>query len=164
LHGAWSPSFGAAFIVSAGPAKNSRPFEALSNVQPLRPIRVLLAGREVRYLRAVAFLFERRGCETCLSLRPASLFDDAERFRPEVVVLVEGGSFADAVGQAVALIGRSDRLGVVLATSRPDLADTDELRFVPRWVSFAELNAAVEQAWLGLPSIATVQSMNVNLA
>jgi hypothetical protein len=106
----------------------------------------------VRYLRAVAFLFERRGFETSLSLRPASLFADAEEFQPEVVVLVEGGSFADAVGQAVALIARSERLNVVLATSRIDAADSEQLRFVPKWASFAELAAVVEQAWLELPS------------
>jgi hypothetical protein len=133
-------------------AATPRPFDAASNVRPLRPIRVLLAGREVRYLRAVAFLFERRGFETSLSLRPASLFADAEEFQPEVVVLVEGGSFADAVGQAVALIARSERLNVVLATSRSDAADSAQLRFVRKWASFAELATVVEQAWLELPS------------
>ena len=129
-----------------------RPPDALANVRPLRPIRVLLAGREVRYLRAVAFLFERRGFETSLSLRPASLFEDAEEFQPEVVVLVEGDSFADAVGQAVALTARSDRVNVVLATSRADTADSEQLRFVPKWASFPELAAAVERAWVELPS------------
>jgi hypothetical protein len=139
-------------MVNIDSEKRPLPFEGLPNVRPLRPIRVLLAGREVRYLRAVAFLFERRGCETCLSLRPASLFEDAEVFQPEVVVLVEGDSFADAVGQAMALIARSERLSVVLSTSRPDAPDTDQLRFVPKWGSFVELAVAVERAWVALPS------------
>jgi hypothetical protein len=121
-------------------------------VQPLRPIRVLLAGRAVRYLRAVAFLFERRGCEIYLSLRPAALFDDVETFQPEVVVLVEGDSFAEAVDLAMALITRSDRLHVVLSTSRSDAPDTLQLRFVPKWGSFAELAFAVERAWVELPA------------
>jgi hypothetical protein len=139
-------------MVNTDSEKLPLPFEGLANVRPLRPIRVLLAGREVRYLRAVAFLFERRGCQTCLSLRPASLLEDAQSFQPEVVVLVEGDSFADAVGQAMALLAGSERLSVVLSTSRPEAPDTEQLRFVPKWGSFAELAVAVEQAWVELPS------------
>lgn len=123
----------------------------LSNVRPLHPIRLLLAGREARYLRALAFLFDRRGYETRVTFRPASLLADAGAFRPEVVLLVEGTSFGDAVGQAMALITTDDRLSVVLATSRSDAPDSDQLRFVPKWESFTLLVAAVEQAWADLP-------------
>jgi hypothetical protein len=138
--------------VNADTAKSSLQFDELANVRPLRPIRVLLAGREVRYLRALAFLFERRGYETHLSLRPASFFDDAEAFNPEVVVLVEGDSFGDAVGQAAALIASSRRVSVVVSTSRPDAPGAERLRFVPKWGSFPELAAAVERAWVSLPA------------
>jgi hypothetical protein len=126
--------------------------DALSNVQPLHPIRVLLSGREARYLRAMAFLLARRGYETHLSLRPASLFDDVDAFGPEVVVLVEADSFGHAIGQAMSLLARGERLGVVLATSRPDAPETDQLRFVAKWGSFAVLAAAIERAWLDLPA------------
>jgi hypothetical protein len=139
-------------VVNSDPVPSEAGVEPLANIRPLRPIRILLAGREVRYLRAVAFLFGRRGCETQLSLRPASLYEDAANFRPEIVVLVEGDSFADAVGRAMGLITRSERVSVVLVTSRADAPDTDELRFVPKWSSFAELAAAVERAWVALPS------------
>jgi hypothetical protein len=122
-----------------------------SNVRSLRPIRLLLAGRDARYLRAMSFLFERRGYETRVTFRPASLLADAQAFRPEVVLLVEGNSFGDAVGQAMALITTDDRLSVVLATSRSDAPDSDQLRFVRKWESFALLAAAVEQAWADLP-------------
>jgi hypothetical protein len=125
--------------------------EPLATVRPLRPIRILLAGREVRYVRAMAFLFGRGGYDTQLSLRPAMLFDDVESFRPDVAVLVEDGSFADAVGRATALIARSERLHVVLSTSRAGAPDSAQLRFVPKWGTFAELAAAVEAAWLALP-------------
>jgi hypothetical protein len=125
--------------------------EPLAKVRPLRPIRVLLAGREVRYLRAMAFLFGRRGYDTQLSLRPAMLFDDVGSFRPDVAVLVEDDSFAAAVGRAMALIGRNERVHVVLSTSRAGAPDSTQVRFVPKWGTFAELAAAVEAAWLALP-------------
>jgi hypothetical protein len=152
LHRGRFQCLAAAFMTNAVPEKSSFPFETLSNVRPLRPIRVLLAGRAVRYLRAVAFLFERHGCEIYLSLRPAALLDDVDTFQPEVVVLVEGDSFAEAVAQATALLAQSDRLNVVLSTSRSDVPDTSELRFVPKGGSFAELALAVERAWIELPA------------
>jgi hypothetical protein len=126
--------------------------ESLANVRPLRPIRVLLAGREARYLRAVTFLLGLRGYETRLSFKPASLLADVEAFRPDVVVLVEADSFGDVVGRAMALLGHHERLSVVVATSREDAPDSNRLRFVPKWGPFASLVDAVEGAWAELPS------------
>lgn len=125
--------------------------ELLANVRPLRPIRLLLAGREARYLRAMAFLFDRRGYATRLTLKPEGLFAEADAFRPEVAILVEGDSFGDAVGQAMGLISRSDRLAVIVATSRADAPNADRLRFVDKEASFEPLAEAVERAWTDLP-------------
>jgi hypothetical protein len=99
----------------------------------------------------MAFLLGRRGYDTQLSLRPAMLFDDVESFRPDVAVIVEDDSFTDAVGRATALIARSERMHVVLATSRAGAPDSAQLRFVAKWGTFAELAAAVEEAWVELP-------------
>jgi hypothetical protein len=98
----------------------------------------------------MAFLLGRGGYDTHLSLRPAMLFDDVESFRPDVAVLVEDGSFAAAVARASALIARSERLHVVLSTSREGAPDSAQLRFVAKWGGFAELAAAVDAAWLAL--------------
>ncbi len=138
--------------MNAEPATSMLHVEELANVRPLRPIRVLLAGREARYLRAVAFLFERRGYRTRLTFRSAALLGDVGSFRPDVVVLVQDGSFVDAVDQATALLARDDRLSVVLSTSRSDAPHSPRLRFVPKWGAFPELAEAVERAWVELPA------------
>ncbi len=132
--------------------------ERLRNVRPLRPIRLLLAGREVRYLRAMSFLFERRGYATEISFLHDSLTADVGTFRPDVVLLAEDGSFGDAVARAMEVISVNERLTVVVATSRAPAPDSSRLRFVPRWGPFAELEAVIERAWADLPSLASVQS------
>jgi FixJ family two-component response regulator len=139
-------------VVNSDPATSLLHVEELANVRPLRPIRVLLAGREARYLRAVAFLFERRGYRTRLTFRPAALLEDVASFRPDVVVLVQDGSFVDLVDQATALLEQDDRLSVVLSTSRADAPHSDRLRFVAKWGAFPELAEAVERAWIDLPA------------
>src|SRR5882757_3717380 len=104
------------------PDQLDQPFQlhALANVRPLRPIRVLFAGRDPRYLRVMSFLLARRGYETRRSSRDAVLFADVASFQPDIVILAEGEAFGDTVGQAVALLGRTDNVSVIVSTSRED--------------------------------------------
>jgi hypothetical protein len=124
---------------------------ALANVRPLRPIRLLLAGRDRRYLRVMAFLLARRGYDTRRSSNDAGLVADVASFAPNVVILVEGESFGDTVGQAVALLGTTDGLSVVVSTSRPDAPPMNRLRYVQKWGSFDSLVEEVERAWADIP-------------
>ena len=124
---------------------------ALANVRPLRPIRVLFAGRDPRYLRVMSFLLARRGYETRRSSRDAVLFADVASFQPDIVILAEGEAFGDTVGQAVALLGRTDNVSVIVSTSREDAPSANRLRFVQRWGSFDSLVDAVERAWADIP-------------
>ena len=135
------------------PDQIDQPFQlhALNNVRPLRPIRVLFAGRDPRYLRVMSFLLARRGYETRRSTKDAVLFADVASFNPDVVVLAEGQSFGDAVGQAVALLGRAENVSVIVSTSRDDAPSASRLRFVKRWASFDSLVDAVERAWADIP-------------
>jgi hypothetical protein len=135
------------------PDKSEQPFRlpALANVRPLRPIRVLLAGRDRRYLRVMAFLLARRGFDTRRSSNEAALVADVGSFTPDVVILVEGESFGDTVGQAVALLGRTDGVSVVVSTSRPDAPPMNRLRYVQKWGSFDSLVEEVERAWADMP-------------
>src|SRR5258708_25024482 len=124
-----------------------QPFQlhALSNVRPLRPIRVLFAGRDPRYLRVMSFLLARRGYETRRSTKDAVLFADVASFQPDIVVLAEGQSFGDAVGQAVALLGRAENVSVIGSTSRADAPSASRLRLVQPWGSLDTLVAAVDR-------------------
>jgi hypothetical protein len=144
---------GSAVLEAINLDQPNHPFQlqALSNVRPLRPIRVLFAGRDPRYLRVMAFLLARRGYETRRSTKDAVLFADVESFQPDIVILAEGTAFGDTVGQAVALLGRSDNVSVIVSTSREDAPSGNRLRFVQRWGSFDSLVDAVERAWADIP-------------
>jgi DNA-binding NtrC family response regulator len=124
---------------------------ALANVRPLRPVRLLVAGRDQRYVRAMAFLLGRRGYDARAGLTANSLFRDVEEHKPEVVVLVEADSFGDTLGLAVQVLGLSDGVSVVVATNRADAPPANRLRFVEKWASFDVLVEAVERAWAELP-------------
>jgi hypothetical protein len=124
---------------------------ALANVRPLRPIRVLFAGRDPRYIRVMSFLLSRRGYETRRSTKDGVLFADVDSFRPDIVILAEGETFGDTVGQAVAVLGRTENVSVIVSTSREDAPSASRLRFVQRWGSFDALVDAVERAWADIP-------------
>jgi len=136
-------------------APDDHPFRlhALENVRPLRPVRVLLAGRDLRYVRAMAFLLARRGYDARHGVTAPSLFSEVEKYEPDVVVLVEGDSFGEAVGLALELLGLSDSLAVIVATVRHDAPSTTRLRFIEKWSSFDTLAEAVERAWAELPPV-----------
>ena len=128
-----------------------RPLRSLANVQPLRPIRVLLVGRDSRYLRAIDFLLSARGYETRRLLRTHSLVREATRFDADVVVVEAGRGFAAAARQAADLTGTITDMGVVVALEREPPADSERLRFVEKWAPFDTLADGIERVWSELP-------------
>jgi FixJ family two-component response regulator len=102
----------------------------------------------------MTFLLGQRGYDARSGLSLNALFADVEKSRPDVLVLAESHSFADTVGLAVQVLGLSDTVSVVVATSRHDAPATNRLRFVDRWASFDVLAEAVERAWAELPPVA----------
>jgi hypothetical protein len=125
----------------------------LGNVRPLKPIRVLLAGRDTRYLRVMRFLLARRGFETRQTPKGSVLMNEAASFEPDVVLLAEAGSFGETAAQAAGLLATYDRVNVIISTSRQGSTDTRRLRFVPKWGSFDLLTEAVERSWADLPPV-----------
>ena len=78
----------------------------LTNVHRLQPLRVLLAGRDRRFLRVTAFLLSRRGYEvTEVPLNESVLA--ADRFHADVVLLDAGMSRAEAARLASQRISSS---------------------------------------------------------
>jgi hypothetical protein len=138
----------------AGEVKDpDHPFRlhALANVRPLRPVRVLLAGRDPRYVRAMTFLLGRRGYDVRSGLTARAIFTDVEDYKPDVVVLVEADSFGETVALADQILVLSDTVSVIVATTRHDAPPGNRLRFIERWAPFDVLAEAVERAWAELP-------------
>lgn len=129
-----------------------RPLRSLENVRTLHAIRVLLVGRDTRYLRAVDFLLGTRGYETRRIVRTASLVSEATRFDADVVVVDAGRGFAEAARQAAQLAGLTPDIGVVVAVERNLPANSERLAFVDKWAPFERLVESIEHVWAELPA------------
>jgi hypothetical protein len=128
------------------------PLRSLRNVQPLWPIRVLLVGRDTRYLRAVDFLLCTRGYETRRIVRGRNLAREASRFDADVVVVEAGRDFSQAARQAGELTAKMPEIGVVVALERRPPEGAERVRFVSKWESFDALTDAIERVWAELPA------------
>jgi len=126
----------------------------LKNVQRLRPIRVLLVGRDARYLRAIEFLLGGRGYETQRVTNPARVLDKALAFSADIVILDGGASLGDAARHAAALVATTRHVGVVVVAAREAPAGGARLRFVEKWTPFERLVEAVEGSWAELEAAA----------
>jgi hypothetical protein len=129
-----------------------RPLRSLENVRLLQPIRVLLVGRDTRYLRAVDFLLGTRGYATRRVVWTGSLTREATRFDADVVVVEAGREFAGAARQAAQLAGLTPDIGVVVAVEHEPPADSERLAFVDKWAPFEGLVASIERVWAELPA------------
>ena len=129
-----------------------RPLRSLDNVSVLQPIRVLLVGRDTRYLRAVDFLLQAHGYATRRVVRPGNLTHEATRFDADVVLVDAGRRFADAARQAAQVAGLTPDIGVVVAVERDLPPDSERLAFVDKWAPFQGLLAAIERVWAELPA------------
>lgn len=129
-----------------------RPLRPLENVRRLHPIRVLLVGRDTRYLRAVDFLLGTHGHTTRRVVWTGSLTREATRFDADVVVVEAGRGFAEAARQAAQLAGLTPDVGVVVAVERDLPSGSERLAFVDKWAPFEGLLAGIERVWADLPA------------
>jgi CheY-like chemotaxis protein len=118
-----------------------------SNVRRIQPLRVLLAGRDRRFMRVTSFLLTRRG----YSVTRASLTDAvavAEQQRSDVVVVETDGSRVEA-GRTVAALQASvaSPAVVLLAADGIDNGWTG-LHAMEKWTPIENLAAAIDAAAL----------------
>jgi CheY-like chemotaxis protein len=118
-----------------------------SNVRRLQPLRVLLAGRDHRFMRVTSFLLSRRG----YAVSRSSLADAvavADRQRSDVVLVELDGSRVDA-GRAIAALQASSASPavVMLAASGAEKAWTG-LLMLDKWTPIETLAAEIEAAAL----------------
>jgi CheY-like chemotaxis protein len=118
-----------------------------SNVRRLQPLRLLLAGRDRRFMRVTAFLLARRGYAVTRSSL-ADAVDAAERQRADVVLVELDGSRVEA-GRAIAALQASLAApAVVVLTAEGADNGWTGLRTLAKWTPIENLAAEIEAAAL----------------
>jgi CheY-like chemotaxis protein len=112
--------------MTAGPAD-----AGTAKVHRLQPLRVLLSGRDRRFLRVTSFLLTIRGYDV-QDTSPRKTLEAVERHRADVVLLETGPSRTIAARKIAALQALASAPSVLLVVD----GDDDE-----------------EQGWQGLPAI-----------
>jgi CheY-like chemotaxis protein len=120
-------------------------------VHRLQPLRVLLSGRDRRYLRSTSFLLSQRGYEV-LETSPRQTIQSVERHRPEVVLLESNDSRGIAARQVAALQALAVVPSVLLVVEDPDDERWRGLRTVRKWLSINDLTEAIEAAARNRPT------------
>jgi CheY-like chemotaxis protein len=117
-----------------------------SNVRRLQPLRVLLAGRDRRFMRVTSFLLSRRG----YAVSRSSLADAvavADRQRSDVVLVELDGSRVEA-GRAIAALQASPASPAVVTVAADGEKPWAGLRSLDKWTPIETLAAEIDAAAL----------------
>jgi CheY-like chemotaxis protein len=116
-------------------------------VTRFKPLRVLLAGRDRRYIRVTSFLLEQRGY-VVRSAQPEDAAEAAKRHRADVVLLEGDRMRTDAARRAAAIAALNPNTHVILvvdATPNGPIGVT----LLRKWAELDELVDEIEAAVLG---------------
>jgi CheY-like chemotaxis protein len=118
-----------------------------SNVRRLQPLRVLLAGRDRRFMRVTSFLLTRRG----YAVSRSSLADAvaaADQQRSDVVLVELDGSRVEA-GRAIAALQASPAAPAVVTLAAEGAENVwSGLRALDKWTPIETLAAEIDAAAL----------------
>lgn len=127
----------------------------------LRPIRVLLVGRDRRFLRSAAVLLSRRRCEVMSIERPSELLRAIECQRTDVVVLDGTGSIYTTARAVAALAALPVPVPSLVVHERAGEDHLQGLPLLPKWGDFDNLAAEVERMYLGgAPPVGTAEALH----
>ena len=118
-----------------------------ATVTRFQPLRVLLAGRDRRYIRVTSFLLEQRGY-VVRSAQPDDAAEAARRHRADVVLLEGDRMRTDAARRAAAIAALNPNAHVMLvvdATPNGPIGVT----MLRKWAELDELVGEIEAAMLG---------------
>ncbi len=118
-----------------------------ANVLRLQPLRVLVSGRDRRFVRVTSFLLSRRGYDVAQAPL-GDVVEAAERHRSDVVLLEVSDSRVVA-GRAIAgLQASAASPGVLLVFEAGQDDRWNGLSGVPKWTPIEELIGEIERAAL----------------
>ena len=118
------------------------------NVQRLQPLRILLSGRDRRFIRVTSFLLSRRGYDVAHA-EPGDVADAAERRRADVVLLETYGARGSAARVLAALQALALPPGVLVVCDQDEGSRWDGVRSVEKWTPVERLVSEIEAASLG---------------
>lgn len=127
------------------------PIHALpASLHRLQPLRVLVVGRDRRFLRVTSFLLGRKGYVVAQAA-PLEATTAAERHHADVVVLEAGGFRAGAARNIAALGALPAAPGVLIITEGDEAEAWASFETVPKWTSVGALADRIEAASLKRP-------------
>jgi DNA-binding NtrC family response regulator len=114
----------------------------LAQVTRLQPLRVLLAGRDRRYVRVTSFLLERKGYVVRKSTLEAAA-EAARRHRSDVVLLEGDKLRSDAARNAAAIEALNPNARVIVVVDKPP-TEWAGLATLPKWVELERIVDTLE--------------------
>jgi CheY-like chemotaxis protein len=115
-------------------------------VTRFQPLRILLAGRDRRYIRVTSFLLEQRGY-VVRAAKPDDAADAAKRHRADVVLLEGDRMRTDAARCAAAIVALNPTAHVILMVDATSNGPTG-LTMLRKWAELDELVDEIERAAL----------------
>lgn len=118
-----------------------------NKLERLRPIRVLVAARDRRFLRTAGMLLSRHGFDVTQVEWPSDLFERVRRERPNVVVLDSSDSLSATAKTAAALEALPRPVAALIVYEASERDPPRSLRMLPKWGAFDELVSEVERLY-----------------
>jgi CheY-like chemotaxis protein len=118
-----------------------------SNVVRLQPIRVLLVGSDMRFIRVAAALLSFEGYSVQSCERPRELMEWVHRLRTDVVVLDASRSLGEAARAAVSLRALPQPVPAVLVVDDGGSTLAAGVPLTSKWGRFEDLSTRVGEAY-----------------
>jgi PleD family two-component response regulator len=122
------------------------------NVRALRPLRVLLATRDRRFMRVMGFLLARKGFEVETVRSEGGILDSVAETRPDILLLDATGSLSKAARTTGTLEALYPHTTLVVVADEVPRNGSNSLNILPKWTSLEELTWNLEQMHLERPS------------
>jgi hypothetical protein len=118
------------------------------NVRALHRVRVVVATRDRRFLRASAFLLARSGLEVYATHRLDDVPLLVERHEPHVVVFDASDSLAAGARMLAAVEALYPDVSMLFVCDDPPAPSSPSLRVLAKWPSVERLVDEVERAYV----------------
>jgi CheY-like chemotaxis protein len=125
--------------------------QAVEGGHRLRPLRVLLAGRDRRYLRVTSFLLSQRGYDVVETSSKKTL-QAVERQKSDVILLETNDTRGVAARMVAALVTLPTAPSVLVVFEDDDDDRWQGFKAVKKWMPIDELVQEIETAAVNRPA------------